>query len=757
MLANDYFSTFCLCVKKEKIYIYSALNNKEPMKIRSSIDKLLDESYVARINNLNFSIQMAQLALEQAQRQKLKDLVAKAYSHLSLFHMIKGDNDICMKYANISIELYQELNDDRGVADSKYAISGVMYKTNNYHLGLVYLIDALNIYKKYNDYHNISRCEKTLGTIYEYFEDIEKAVESYENAIKAARLLDDIKLESNALTNLSSVCIKQNDLKKASTYIESSIAMKIKAEDIRGLAFAYYGKAKVLAAKKMFKQAENLYMESIDIHIKMGEKLGLSMAYHKLAKLYVETKELELAKRTLDLAFTIIDKHNITLVKYKCYNLFYNIYKSEGNTTKALEYLEYYLKEKDAVVNTETLKVVDKYDILVQMKTMEREAELQKERAEMIERNNRAEEAARVRQDFLSTMSHEIRTPLNAITTIINMLSEEQELAKNPLIEPLKFSANHLMMVINDILDFTKLDVGKVELDLHDCNLRELLNKLHQTYHPMAEEKGVALILDIDENIDCYELDDTKMTQILGNLVNNAIKFTHKGRIKITAKIIEILDRDSVFFEVSDTGEGIESHKLLEVFDSFSQIKNTRTRKAGGTGLGLSIVKKLVELYGGKIEAKSEFGKGSSFSFCVQLKKSKNTIKKTTESITPEFENKKILLVEDNMINAMIAQKLLSKWGFEVKHANNGKEAVIESGLNLYDFILMDIHMPEMDGYEASKYIRNTNNLNRFTPIYGLTADVSAKDNPDYHEHFTGFLYKPLEVDKLQQVLLKTV
>lgn len=727
------------------------------MKIRSSIDKLLDESYVARINNLNFSIQMAQLALEQAQRQNFKDLVAKAYSHLSLFHMIKGDNDICMKYANISIELYQELNDDRGVADSKYAISGVMYKTNNYHLGLVYLIDALNIYKKYNDYHNISRCEKTLGTIYEYFEDIEKAVESYENAIKAARLLDDIKLESNALTNLSSVCIKQNDLEKASTYIESSIAMKIKAEDIRGLAFAYYGKAKVLAAKRMFKEAESLYLESIDIHIKMGEKLGLSMAYHKLAKLYVETKEFELAKRTLDLAFSIIDKHNITLVKYKCYNLFYNIYKTEGNTAKALEYLEFYLKEKDAVVNTETLKVVDKYDILVQMKTMEREAELQRERAEMIEQNNRAEEAARVRQQFLSTMSHEIRTPLNAITTIINMLSEEQETGQNPLIEPLKFSANHLMMVINDILDFTKLDVGKVELDLHDSDLKELLNKLHQTYHPMAEEKGLGLILDLDEKVCCYELDDTKLTQILSNLVNNAIKFTQKGHIKITAKLGEVLpESDIIYFEVSDTGEGIESHKLPEVFDSFSQIKNIRTRKAGGTGLGLSIVKKLVELYGGTIEVKSQYGKGSTFSFSVALKKSKNATRKTTESITPDFQNKKILLVEDNLINAMIAQKLLTKWGFEVKHANNGKEAVIESGLNLYDFILMDIHMPEMDGYEASKYIRNTNNPNRFTPIYGLTADVSAKDNPEYFDLFTGFLYKPLEVDKLQQALLKT-
>lgn len=748
-------------ILQKLIYFFYTFNKpkQSTMEIRSGILKLLDESYVSRINNLEQSIQLANEALQLAQFHHRKELIAKSYSHLSLFHMIKGDNDTCTEYANISIELYQELEDDRGIADAKYAIAGVMYKTNNYHLGLVYMVDALGIYKKYDDYHNISRCEKTLGTIYEYFEDIEKAVESYENAIEAARKINDIKLESNALTNLSSIWIKQNDLEKAEAYIEASIIMKNRADDIRGLAFALYGKAKVLAAQKQFESAENLFHKSIEIHTRMGEKMGLSMAYHKLSKLYYSTNNMEMAKRTLDLAFAIIDKHNITLVRFKCYYLYYKIYKSEGDISKALNYLEYFMREKEAVLNTETLKVIDKYDILVKMKTMEREAELQRERSEMIERNNRVEEAARVRQEFLSTMSHEIRTPLNAITTIINMLGEEHELSSNPMLEPLKFSANHLMMVINDILDFTKLDMGKVELDLHDCNLRELMQNLHQTYYPMAEDKAINLVLDLDENIlTSYEIDATKLTQIVGNLVNNAIKFTEKGTVKLKVELAEIADKvDTLYFEITDTGEGIESHKLHQVFESFTQVKNTRTRKAGGTGLGLAIVKNLVALYGGSIQVTSEYGKGSTFYFSIPLKKSLQSCEVNYKTHTVDFDEKSILLVEDNSINAMIADKLLSKWGFSVFHVMNGKEAVMESNKKVYDFILMDIHMPEMDGFEATRYIRKTQNLNQETPIFGLTADVSAKDNTEYQELFTGFLYKPLEVDRLKQVLVKSI
>lgn len=725
------------------------------MQSRKRIISLLEKSYNARINNLELSIDLSNNALLLCTSPDLKDLKAKALSNLSLFQMILGENEKSTINAHEALKLYEEIQDEKGIADIKYSIAGVYYKTNNYHIGLVYLIDALNIYKKFNDYHNISRCEKSIGTIYEYFGDVEKAIDSYQNAINAGKQINDLNLISNAYNNLSSVYTKQGRLVEAIEIIEKSMNMKIETRDIRGLAFAIYGRGKVLLAKKQYEEAELNFIKSINIHIEMGEKLGLAMAYHKLAKLYIETNNLNNAKDTLSKAFVTINQYNIILIKFKCYHLLYNIYKLEKNQEQALEYLELYIKEKEAVLNTQTLKVIDNYDMLVQMKTMQKEAELQIEKAEMIEKNNRAEEAARVRQEFLSTMSHEIRTPLNAVTTIVTMLSNESGYTEEHLIEPLKFSTNHLMRIINDILDFTKLDLEKVSLNLQPTNLSELLNNFKKTYEIHAKEKGLKFILIKEDSFyENYNLDETKLTQILGNLISNAIKFTDVGKVILNTKIIIQDDFfDTIIFEISDTGEGIEEDKLELIFDSFSQIKNVTTRKEGGTGLGLAIVKKLIQLHKSDIKAKSTFGKGTLFSFELKLEKVASKIIKKTKNNTLDLKGKKLLLAEDNAINALIAKTLISKWGIHVDHVLNGVEATEKANSNHYDYILMDIHMPIMDGFEATKIIREKQ-TNKTTPIFGLTADISAKENLDYTNYFTDFLYKPLEIDKLQEALM---
>ena len=207
-------------------------------------------------------------------------------------------------------------------------------------------------------------------------------------------------------------------------------------------------------------------------------------------------------------------------------------------------------------------------------------------------------------------------------------------------------------------------------------------------------------------------------------------------------------------FKITDTGEGIESKDLVKIFESFSQIKNTITRKQGGTGLGLAIVKNLVKLHKSEIKVESEIGKGTTFWFELRLKKGVNQIENKQEVVTESLENKRVLLAEDNAINAQIAIRLLSKWGIVTDHAKNGKEAVEKVEKESYDFILMDIHMPEMDGFEATAIIRNGNSSNKNLPIYALTADISAKDNNGYSNFFNGFLLKPLEIDKLHKALI---
>jgi signal transduction histidine kinase/BarA-like signal transduction histidine kinase len=725
------------------------------MKVRNKLIALLDEANEARIYKLNHSIELVEQVMSLCDIPNYIDIKARALSQLSLYSMIIGNNEESLKYAHNSILLFEELNDEKGIADAKYSIASVYYKSDNYHIGLVFLIDALNIYKKFDDYYNISRCEKSLGTVYEYSGDQNSAVKSYENAILAAKKIKNLNLESNVYNNLSGVYIKQGKVDLAATIIEKSVVLKKQTGDTRGLAFAIYGRAKVYFALKRYEESETDFIESIRIHTEMGERLGLAMCYHKFAKFYLELNQLEKAKQILAIGIEISTTYNITIIKFKCYYLSYIIHKLQNDKTAALEYLELYLQEKEAVLNTQTLKVIDSYEMLVQMKTMQKEAELQIEKTEMLDKSIKIEASAKVRQEFLSTMSHEIRTPLNAITTIVSMLGENSNDDEKKLIDSLKFSSNLLMWIINDILDFTKLDLGKMKLEFYPVEIRKLIENIWRTYEFQAKEKGLKFILTTNiPNENSYLLDEVKLTQILGNLISNAMKFTDKGIVELEVNIVKnTMQIDTLLFKIKDTGEGIEPKNINKIFDSFAQIKNPITRKKGGAGLGLAIVKSLIQLHGSEIEVSSLYGSGTEFTFQLNLTKNSLVIENKGIIKLEKLENKKILLAEDNAINAFIAIKLLSKWGIETDHVENGLKAVEKAKNNKYDLILMDIHMPEMDGFEATKEIRTSNNRNNKIPIYGLTADISAKDNILYKSYFTGFLLKPLEIEKLHLAL----
>lgn len=723
--------------------------------IETKINLLLEQSFASKNNNLELSITLSNSALELCKDKIHDNLKAKALSQLSLYYMITGRYDESFNLSQKSIHLYEKLNNESGIADGKYNLAGFYYRTNNFQLGAINLIDALIIYKKNDDYYNISRCEKSLGTIYEFIGDEQKAIQSHKNAIKAAKVINDLNLESNAYNNLSGIYLKNSNINLAEDVILKSISIKEKTQDIRGLAFAIYGRGKIYLFQKEYSKAETDFLESIEIHLKMGERLGLAMAYNKLAKLYYETKKIDLSKKYIALGLETCEFYSISLIKIKLIYLSYLIHKSENNHQDALQQLEFYLNEKDLVFNTQNIKIIENYDLLLRMQTMQKEAEFKQEKAKLIAKNNKITEVFRIRQEFLSTMSHEIRTPLNAVTTISKMLSEKSHIEDKILIDSLRFSANHLMQIINNILDYTKLDLGKMSLDLHPFNIKSFLDSFWNTYNIQANEKGIEFKLKMDTDLfDFYVFDETKLTQILGNLISNAIKFTDVGAIKLELKIVnKSPSHDLILFKVSDTGVGIEKENLGKVFESFSQLKNGITRKKDGAGLGLSITKKLIELHESDINIESIFGRGSIFSFELNLKKSLSTSQNNSVVFKNEINGTKVLLAEDNAINAMIAIKLLSNWGITTDHAKDGLEATEKAKINKYDYILMDIHMPVLDGFQAAMNIRTLENLNKETPIFGLTADIAAKDNEHYNGYFNNFLLKPLEIEKLKAAL----
>jgi signal transduction histidine kinase/CheY-like chemotaxis protein/Tfp pilus assembly protein PilF len=732
--------------------------NLAPKENIDRIIPLLDEAYACRTNNLKRSIELAKKALALSRKSGKLTLIAQSLNLLSLFSMIMGEFENSLRMADEAIKYYEELKDEKGIANAKYNIAGVYYKTDNYHLGLVNLVDCIKTYRKFNDYHNLSRSHKSLGTIYEYFGDEKNAIQTYEDAITSAKKAGDLNLESNTYNPLSGIYLKQKNIEKASEIIERAITIKKQTGDIRGLAFALYGRGKINLVEKRFAEAENDLNTAINIHQEMGETLGLGMAYHKIAFLYVEMGLLNKAKTALKKGIEFSEEYNIIMVRYKCYLLLYRVYKLENDPVNAIKYLELYHQLKDTVINTQTLKIIENYELLSQMESIEKEARVQVEKAEIIEKKNLAEQSARIKQDFLSTMSHEIRTPLNAVITIASLLSENENKEEQQLVDSLKFASNNLLMIVNDILDFTKLDAGKTTLEMHSVNFRSLLENINRTYETMAKEKGLDLRLNIDEAVaQYYELDDTKVSQILGNLITNAIKFTQTGNVEVSVKkLTGKTNTDRLHFEVTDTGIGIPENYQESIFESFSQAQSIKTRKQGGSGLGLAIVKKLVKLYDSDIGLSSVLGKGSVFYFDLNLKTADSPARTRTRQ-SDYLNGKTVLLAEDNNINAMVIGKLLSNWKMVAEHAKNGLEAVEKSKLKTFDYILMDIHMPEMDGFEATRNILNVGNPNVKTPIFALTADITAESQEEYHTFFTGFLRKPIEIDKLFEALIGAV
>lgn len=377
-----------------------------------------------------------------------------------------------------------------------------------------------------------------------------------------------------------------------------------------------------------------------------------------------------------------------------------------------------------------------------------------------------AEASATAKSEFLSIMSHEIRTPMNAVIGITNLLLyEEMKDDHKSKLQSMKFSAENLLGIINDILDFSKIESGKLEIEKRAFGLRQFVRNLHMGLDHRATDKGITLNYEIDDNVpDIIVSDRTRMSQILVNLVNNAIKFTHEGGVKTKIECVSKTNEEAILkFSVIDTGIGISEEAQKNVFDTFKQANSSTTRKFGGTGLGLTIAKRLVELLGGDIRLKSAQGTGSEFSFNLWLEYRQGAIVETN-AIT-EFGEKlnglKVLLAEDNELNILVASSFLKKWNIEVDVARNGKEA-LDLYLNSdYDIVLMDLQMPEMDGYEATQKIRNherTRGSEEHIPIVALTASalIEAREKV-LNSGMDGFVTKPFKPEVLFEKLYELV
>jgi signal transduction histidine kinase/DNA-binding response OmpR family regulator len=382
---------------------------------------------------------------------------------------------------------------------------------------------------------------------------------------------------------------------------------------------------------------------------------------------------------------------------------------------------------------------------------------------ELIRAKHEAEEATMAKQQFLSAMSHEIRTPMNAVIGLTHLLLQENPRTDQlDNLKTLKFSSDNLLVLINDILDLSKIEAGKMLFEETDFDLKELIYNIKNSLNYKAEEKGVKINIRLNPSLPRIMVGDpVRLAQVLNNLMSNAIKFTNKGSVTIDV-MLESEDNEAlkVNFAVIDTGIGISKDKLDYIFESFTQETSDITRRYGGTGLGLAITKRLLQLQNSQIYVESSIGKGSVFYFTLAFKRSLKEqlmpVRETVDYSNVDLAHVKLLLVEDNEINQIVATKFLKQLHIKPDYASNGKVALEKVKMKEYDIILMDLQMPEMGGYEATKAIRELGGIYKAIPIIAVTAGVIL----DTHNRamavgITDFTAKPINPNELYQKILK--
>lgn len=380
--------------------------------------------------------------------------------------------------------------------------------------------------------------------------------------------------------------------------------------------------------------------------------------------------------------------------------------------------------------------------------------------ADLLSDKKVAESAAIVKSNFLANMSHEIRTPMNGIMGITKLLlnttlNEKQKGYLNAI----ESSSDTLLVIINDILDISKIQAGKLSIEKKPFGFNNLLSSVVSVFEGKAAEKKIELIKNYNRK-DLPEVligDSVRLNQMLYNLIGNAIKFTSEGEVTLTVRTIYKEDtRATIQFTVSDTGIGIAPENQSKIFSAFDQANGDTTRKFGGTGLGLSIVKQLVEIQDGKLDLESKEGEGSSFIIELEFEVGNSSMMDVEETSDSgiQVQDLNVLLVEDNPVNQLVATDLLEEKGFVVTLANNGKEAVEFVDSSEFDIVLMDMQMPVMDGYSAMKEIRSRGDEKSKIPIVALTAHTSQEEidkciNAGAHK----YLSKPYTPDALYEVL----
>jgi signal transduction histidine kinase/ActR/RegA family two-component response regulator len=713
----------------------------KPLDTLDQIERFRKDAIKA-ISSQNFD--MAVINLNKANRlvANIKDTVAESkvlLTSIDLHYQIHNYEKASSESEKL-ISLLQEKSNYPDLARAYNLYASVLTQTGKFKKALVFFKKADEIFKQLNDNKNQSKLLLGLGILEQKRGNLENALNYFDTSIPLFKSFNLTYEQTIAQLNKAEALLKLEEKTSSSKLISAKIAL---ANAIKIIEANNYSNLKI----ESFKIISMIAFEDKDY--KAGERnLNLYLA----EKDSIQQVYISIISRGLDLELNLEATEEIKT----------NLKKEIDKSTKSINFSKLTNSLSIALIIILSLLTLSLYkNNNLRAKANEL---LQDKNKELILAKEKVEKASLARTEFLSTVTHELRTPLYAVTGLTHLLLEEnpKESQKENL-NSLKFSGEHLLSLINNILNLNKLEANKVDIEKTTFNLKQRMKDVIITLKTSADDGQTKLHLEFDESIpNSLSGDPLKLSQVLINLIGNSIKFTTNGDLFVRVqKLHRTNDKISLHFEVEDNGIGISKKKQKSIFEPFSQGSLQINRKFGGTGLGLSIVKNLLELMNSEIQLESILGKGSKFWFNIDFQVSEETGDETSpKKIVYEIdykalENKSVLVVEDNKINQLITKKILEKNMMKCLVADNGIDAIKMVKENTFDIVLMDIHMPGISGIEATKKIREFDGQ---LPIIALTA-VTIDENLEgfYQAGFNEIIPKPFKPEDFFEKIYRTI